>query len=107
MSAAVGAISAAKEVTFKSQTNEEEQLKDNNKNNSSKTLIAGGEPDQLENSDRVQQEDVDNNTDSGDEDPEDEDDLSKLKSESQLHLGPQFSLMEQLEKDKVRQCACV
>ncbi|KAF3456994.1 hypothetical protein FNV43_RR01651 [Rhamnella rubrinervis] len=97
MSAAVGAISAANEVTFNSQTNEAEKHKDNNKNNK---LIAGGEPDQLGNSDSVHHEDDDNNIDYGGDDPDDEDELSKLKSESQLHLGPQFSLKEQLEKDK-------
>lgn len=103
MSAAVGAISAANEATFNSQINEaEQQLKDNKK------LNAGGEPDQLENSDSVHHEDGDNNIDCGDDDPDDEDELSKLKSESHLHLGPQFSLKEQLEKDKVMyMCLCL
>lgn len=94
MSAAVGAISAANEVTFNSQTNEAEQLKDNNKNNK---LIAGGEPDKLGNSDSVHHDDGDKNIDCGDDDPDDE---------SKLHLGPQFSLKEQLEKDKVM-CLCL
>ena len=89
MSAAVGAaISATKDVTFNPQMEEEELM--NNKNNK-----VGGEPSRLPNSD-----DGHENDHEVDDEPEEEDD-AKLKSNKELDLGPQFSLKEQLEKDKV------
>ncbi|XP_048333705.2 rho GDP-dissociation inhibitor 1 [Ziziphus jujuba] len=88
MSATVGAISSAKEVNFNSQTNEEELKKP-----------SGGEPaDQPRNGETAIEDGLDN--DFGDDPDDDEDDLSKLKSETHLRLGPQFSIKEQLEKDK-------
>ena len=89
MSAAVGAaISATKDVTFNPQMEEEELM--NNKNNK-----VGGEPSRLPNSD-----DGHENDHEVDDEPEEEED-AKLKSNKELDLGPQFSLKEQLEKDKV------
>ena len=89
MSAAVGAaISATKDVTFNPQMEEAELM--NNKNNK-----VGGEPSRLPNSD-----DGHENDHEVDDEPEEEED-AKLKSNKELDLGPQFSLKEQLEKDKV------
>ena len=89
MSAAVGAaISATKDVTFNPQMQEEELR--TNKNNK-----VGGEPSRLPHSD-----DGHGNDHEDDDEPEEEDD-AKLKSNKELDLGPQFSLKEQLEKDKV------
>ncbi|XP_075655702.1 rho GDP-dissociation inhibitor 1-like [Castanea sativa] len=88
MSAAVGAaISATKDVTFNPQMEEEELM--NKKNN-----MVGGEPSRLPNSDNGHENDHED-----DDEPEEEDDV-KLKSNKELDLGPQFSLKEQLEKDK-------
>lgn len=90
MSAAVGAaISATKDVTFNPQMEEEEELMNNKKNK------VGGEPSRLPNSDNGYENDHEDYAD-----PEEEDD-AKLKSNKELDLGPQFSLKEQLEKDKV------
>lgn len=84
MSAAVGAISATKDVSFNPQM-EEEELK-NNKNNK-----VGAEP-----SHELP------HTDDGREDDELEEEIATklIKSEKELDLGPQLSLKEQLEKDK-------
>lgn len=90
MSAAVRAISSAKKVSFNSQTNEEDQHTDkNNKDIDMNNKPAGDEPH------------LETTIEDGHDPDDDEDDLSKLKSEIQLHLGPQFSIKEQLEKDKV------
>lgn len=72
MSAAVGAVSATKGVPFNA------HLEDDHKNNN-----VGGEPDQLPYDDTA-------------EETEAEED-SKLE----LDLGPQFSIKEQFDKDKV------
>lgn len=83
-SAAVGAISSTRDVTLNPQM-EEEELK-NNKNNE-----VEGETGQLPHGD----------DDQGDDELEEEDD-AELKFGKEFDLGPQFSLKEQLEKDKVR-----
>ena len=92
MSAAVGAISATKDVAFNLQM-EEEELK-NNKNSK-----AG---------DEVPSHELPHTEDDGHEDDDDDDDeleeehaAKLIKSEKELDLGPQVSLKEQLEKDKV------
>lgn len=89
MSAAVGAISTPKDDNFNCQM-EEEELK-NNKNNN-----VGGEPGKLPHSDDGH---ADNDINDGDELEEEND--AQMKSEKELDLGPQVSLKEQLEKDKV------
>ncbi|KAB1213465.1 Rho GDP-dissociation inhibitor 1 [Morella rubra] len=81
-SAAVGAISSTRDVTLNPQM-EEEELK-NNKNNE-----VEGETGQLPHGD----------DDQGDDELEEEDD-AELKFGKEFDLGPQFSLKEQLEKDK-------
>jgi len=87
MSAAVGAISATKDVTFNPQV-EEEELKNNENNN------GVAEPSQLLASDNGREDDGEDN------DELDEEQDAKLKLEEELDLGPQVSLKEQLEKDK-------
>jgi Rho GDP-dissociation inhibitor len=89
MSAAVGAISATKDVSFNPQM-EEEELK-NNKN--SKT---GAEP-----SHEFPHTDGGHEDDDDDDEKEEEHVTKLIKSEKELDLGPQISLKEQLEKDKV------
>jgi len=80
MSAAVGAaVSATKDVTFNPQL-EEEEIKNNNNN------VIISEAKQLP------------HRNDGHED--DHDELKEVKNEEDLDLGPQFSLKEQLEKDK-------
>ncbi|XP_062164688.1 rho GDP-dissociation inhibitor 1-like [Alnus glutinosa] len=88
MSAAVGAISATKDVSFNPQM-EEEELK-NNKN--SKT---GAEP-----SHEFPHTDGGHEDDDDDDEKEEEHVTKLIKSEKELDLGPQISLKEQLEKDK-------
>lgn len=88
MSAVVGTFTATKDVTFNPQM-EEEELKSNKNNN------VGGEPVQVPHSDD-DHDDIDN-----DDDEVEEENEAKLKSEKELDLGPQVSLKEQLEKDKV------
>ncbi|XP_061363771.1 rho GDP-dissociation inhibitor 1-like [Gastrolobium bilobum] len=81
MSAAVGSVSANKDVPFNAQIEEELKNKGTNK--------VHGEPDQLPHSDGA------NYHDTEETEPEEEED-SKLE----LDLGPQYSLKEHLEKDK-------
>lgn len=69
---------------------EEEELKTNKNSN------VGGEPGELPHRDYVPE---DNDINDGDEQGEEDD--AQLKSEKELDLGPQVSLKEQLEKDKV------
>ncbi|KAJ7957297.1 rho GDP-dissociation inhibitor 1-like [Quillaja saponaria] len=83
MSAAVGAVSATKDVTFNSQL--EEELK----NKSMDKVGVDGETNKLPYLD-----------DNDDQHEPEEDDDSRLESDKELDLGPQFSLKEQLEKDK-------
>ncbi|KAJ7979132.1 rho GDP-dissociation inhibitor 1-like [Quillaja saponaria] len=83
MSATIGAVSATKDVTFNPQL--EEELK----NKSKDKVGVNGEPNKLSN--------IGNNDD--EHEPEEDDD-SRLESDRELDLGPQFSLKEQLEKDK-------
>jgi len=73
MSAAVGAVSTTKDVSFNAHLEEEHKNKGTNK--------------------------VDVNYDDAEEIVADEDEEEEPKLE--LDLGPQFSLKEQLEKDKV------
>ena len=68
----------------------EEELKNNNNNNN-----VGGESDQPPYNEGA-------NSDVAEETEPEEDDDSKLESNKELDLGPQFTLKEQLEKDKVR-----
>lgn len=88
MFAAVGAVSTTKGVPFNPHL--EEELKNKGMNE------VGGEPDQLPYSDSA------NSDDAEETEPEEDDDDSRLESDRELDLGPQFSLKEQLEKDKVR-----
>ncbi|KAG4975450.1 hypothetical protein JHK87_032271 [Glycine soja] len=67
----------------------EEELKNNNNNNNN----VGGESDQPPYNDGA-------NSDVAEETEPEEDDDSKLESNKELDLGPQFTLKEQLEKDK-------
>jgi len=55
----------------------------------------GGEPEQAPYSDSA-------NSDVAEETEPEEDDDSKLESDRELDIGPQITLKEQLEKDKVR-----
>ena len=87
MSAAVGTFSASKETGFNKTETKKEELGDNK----NKKFV-----DEAENNDHHEEDDDDHN-----ESEHDEDDDAKLKSEKKLDLGPQFSLKEQLEKDKV------
>ncbi|XVF65425.1 hypothetical protein PTKIN_Ptkin09bG0248200 [Pterospermum kingtungense] len=90
MSAAVGTFSASKEIGFNKNETENEEL-----GNDKTKKFADGE---AENNDHHADDDDDENQNEHDEE---EDDDSKLKSEKELlDLGPQFSLKEQLEKDK-------
>lgn len=84
MSAAVGAVSTTKDVTFNVHLEEEHKNKGTNK--------VGGELDKIPCSDDGV------NYDYVEEIEQEEDEDTKLE----LDLGPQFSLKEQLEKDKVR-----
>lgn len=93
MSAAVGAISATKDVTFSSQREEEELVKNDDMKN---TAALGDDQPSLS----QLPEGDEHNAEEGDLDEED-DEAAALKSEKELVLGPQFSLKEQLEKDKV------
>lgn len=93
MSAAVGAVSATKDVTFSSQREEEELVKNDDMKN---TAALGDDQPSLS----QLPEGDDHNAEEGDLDEED-DEVAALKSEKELVLGPQFSLKEQLEKDKV------
>ncbi|KAH1226918.1 Rho GDP-dissociation inhibitor 1 [Glycine max] len=67
----------------------EEELKNNNNNNNN----VGGESDQPPYNEGA-------NSDVAEETEPEEDDDSKLESNKELDLGPQFTLKEQLEKDK-------
>uniref|UniRef100_A0A5B7B582 Rho GDP-dissociation inhibitor 1-like n=1 Tax=Davidia involucrata TaxID=16924 RepID=A0A5B7B582_DAVIN len=79
MWAVVGAISASKDnITFSSEMEKEEQKKKKKNNNAN---------------------DEENGKNSDNEE-EEEEDGTKLKSDKELDLGPQYSLKEQLEKDK-------
>jgi Rho GDP-dissociation inhibitor len=91
MSAAVGAISATKDVSFNPQMEEEELIK-NNKNSKS----TGAEP-----SHEFPHTDGGHEDDDDDDEKEEEHVTKLIKSEKELDLGPQISLKEQLEKDKV------
>lgn len=99
MSAAVGAAISAtnKDVTYNPQMEEEEHRNNNN------NKIVGGEPSRLlphrDDHDHHGHEDHDEEIHDVDVEHEEEDD-AKLKSDKELDLGPQFSLKEQLEKDK-------
>lgn len=87
MSAAVGAVSATEDVPFDAHLDEELKNKGNNK--------VVREQDQFPYSDGANYDDAAEETE-----PEEEEE-SKLESDRELDLGPQFSLKEQLEKDKV------
>ncbi|KAL6188904.1 hypothetical protein ACLB2K_040295 [Fragaria x ananassa] len=87
MSAAVEAMSATKDVGFTSQVQEVEFKNDTNRNKDE-----GGKP-SLHHRDE--------NDELKDEvDPDEEDELTTLKCDKELAIGPKFSLKEQLDKDK-------
>ncbi|XP_017974174.1 PREDICTED: rho GDP-dissociation inhibitor 1 isoform X1 [Theobroma cacao] len=85
MSAAVGNFSASKEIGFNKNETKNEDLRDNENNKF---------VDEAEENDHHKDEDDHH------ESEHDEEDDAKLISEKALDLGPQFSLKEQLEKDK-------
>ncbi|XP_022761019.1 rho GDP-dissociation inhibitor 1-like [Durio zibethinus] len=87
MSAAVGTFSASKEIGFNKNETKNEELRDNK----DKKFV----DDEAENN-NDHHEDGDHHNES----EHDEEDDAKLKSDKELDLGPQFSLKEQLEKDK-------
>jgi Rho GDP-dissociation inhibitor len=93
MSAAVGAISATKDVAFNPQM-EEEELK-NNRNSKAGDEVPSHELPHTEDDDGHEDDDDD------DDELEEEHAAKLIKSEKELDLGPQVSLKEQLEKDKV------
>lgn len=93
MSAAVGAVSSTtKDVPYNPHLEEEPKNKgpDNNNNN---VVGSGVEPD----SDGG----AANSDDAEETEAEEDDDDSRLESNRELDLGPQITLKEQLEKDKV------
>ncbi|OIW18030.1 hypothetical protein TanjilG_07614 [Lupinus angustifolius] len=87
MSAAVGAVSATKDVTFNAHL--EEELKNNG------TDKVSNQQDQGPHSDGANYDE-----EAAEETEPEEDEECKLESDKELDLGPQFSLKEQLEKDK-------
>ncbi|XP_022734531.1 rho GDP-dissociation inhibitor 1-like [Durio zibethinus] len=91
MSAAVGTFSASKEIGFNKNETKNEELRENN--NKNKKFV-----DEAEN--KGHHEDHGDDDDDHNESKHDEEDDAKLNSEKELDLGPQFSLKEQLEKDK-------
>ena len=99
MSAAVGTFSASKQVGFKENEtkNDEEEFRRDDKNKKFVVVDDDDEADNINGDDHREGGDDDHN----DDDEHDEEDDVKLKSEKELDLGPQFSLKEQLEKDKV------
>lgn len=92
MSAVVGAFSASNDITFNSEMEKDEQ-KINHKH-------ASLEASQLPRGNEQKKEEDIFGHDDGVDAEEEEDDDDKLKSDKELDLGPQFSLKEQLEKDK-------
>ncbi|GMN59677.1 hypothetical protein TIFTF001_028760 [Ficus carica] len=96
MSAGLEAVSAAREVAFKPQKEEEEELKDKKNNINTK---CGDKIQLIKNNNEIDHEE--NSNDSDDDETEEEGgDLTKLESEKDLNPGPLFSLKDQLEKDK-------
>ncbi|XVF29241.1 hypothetical protein REPUB_Repub15cG0104100 [Reevesia pubescens] len=87
MAAAIGTFSASKEIGFNKNEAKNEELRDN-KNKKF-------DDDEAEKNDH--HEDGDDHNES---EHDEEDDDAKVKSDKELDLGPQFSLKEQLEKDK-------
>ncbi|KAA8548326.1 hypothetical protein F0562_000010 [Nyssa sinensis] len=83
MSAIAGAISASQDISFSSEMEKKEEQKKKNNNMNDEEAEENG-----------------NNRDNDDKDEKEEEDHTKLKSDKELDLGPQFSLKEQLEKDK-------
>ena len=97
MSAVLGAITAAaREMSFSAKKDEEEVK--NKKSLSTKF----GEKIEVQNNESDHDENIYESCDEAEE--EDQADLTKLESQKELHLGPLFSLKEQLEKDKVSFC---
>ncbi|OMP05623.1 RHO protein GDP dissociation inhibitor [Corchorus olitorius] len=95
MSAAVGTFSASKQVGFNKNETKNEELRDNKKFNVDR------EEEEKKNIDHEHQGNNDNCNDQHVEVEEEEEEDGELKSEDKaLDLGPQFSLKEQLEKDK-------
>ncbi|KAG4156760.1 hypothetical protein ERO13_D02G017100v2 [Gossypium hirsutum] len=91
-SAAVGTFSASKQIGFnknETKAGEEEELRDEK----NKKFIDDNDEEAINNGDEP-------HDDQHEEEEEYDDDDAKLKSEKELDLGPQFSLKEQLEKDK-------
>ncbi|KAE8702972.1 Rho GDP-dissociation inhibitor 1 [Hibiscus syriacus] len=80
-SAVAGSFSASKQIGFQGKNESEEELGDE------KNKKFGGDDDEA-------------NNNGDDEHNDDDDDDDRMKSEKELDIGPQFSLKEQLEKDK-------
>nr|KJB27879.1 hypothetical protein B456_005G021000 [Gossypium raimondii] len=92
-SAAVGTFSASKQIGFnknETKAGEEEELRDEK----NKKFIDDNDEEAINNGGKPHDDQHD------EEEEDDDDDDAKLKSEKELDLGPQFSLKEQLEKDK-------
>ncbi|KAK8571562.1 hypothetical protein V6N13_047231 [Hibiscus sabdariffa] len=87
-SAVVETFSASKQIGFKGKNESEEELRDEK---NKKCVDDDGDGVEANNNGDDEHHD--------DENDDDEDD-GKVKSEKELDLGPQFSLKEQLEKDK-------
>ncbi|KAF8402197.1 hypothetical protein HHK36_013149 [Tetracentron sinense] len=101
MSAVMGALSTSKDIAFSPEMEKEEEK--SNKNS------AMGEPSELREGDEAEKLSrkfsyasfcsMEDGDDEENDEPEEDDD-AKLKAEKELDLGPQFTLKEQLEKDK-------
>ncbi|XP_042504372.1 rho GDP-dissociation inhibitor 1-like [Macadamia integrifolia] len=97
MSAVMGSLSSFQAIPFNTAGMEKEEEKTNNNSNS-------GAKQSEENAEKLKREyscASNCSTENGyDDDPEDDDDAKSKVGKEELDLGPQFSLKEQLEKDK-------
>lgn len=96
MSAALRAISAARDMAFNPSQKEDEEVK-GKKNDNTKCCSELIQAIQVPKNET----DLEVNDNDTDEETEEESDLTKLEAEKELHPGPLFSLKDQLEKDKV------
>nr|DAD24226.1 TPA_asm: hypothetical protein HUJ06_025689 [Nelumbo nucifera] len=103
MSAVMGALSGSKDIPFNPTGMEKEGEKSITKSNNCAQQGELADEDETENLSRKFSSaslSSTENDDDGIDDVDDEDDDAKSKAEKELDLGPQFSLKEQLEKDK-------
>ncbi|XP_042489621.1 rho GDP-dissociation inhibitor 1-like [Macadamia integrifolia] len=121
MSAVMGALSGSKAIPFNTtgMKKEEEKSNDNNNNGSEQRKPSEGEEaeklrrkcsyasncstgdeDDGDDDEPENDEDEDEDEDDGDDDDDDDDDAKSKVEKEELDLGPQFSLKEQLDKDK-------